>query len=118
MTLAPNQREVSLRLVNPRKVVCSLILEPWGESFAMPGGAAFDVIACGPQGDGLEIAFESRRITVWGWPGSVVRVMHHGIELGAGARPPVPGVKEAQATHLPSPPRARGNGRSPRGRRA
>lgn len=86
-------KEVHLRLVNPRTVVTMLVLEPWGESFAMPGGAVFELVARGPEGDELEVSQEDDVITVWGWPGSVVRVFCGQTELGYDPerRPPVPG---------------------------
>lgn len=38
----------------------------------MPGGATFDIVAQGPDGDALEIEFDETDITVYGWSGSVV----------------------------------------------
>ncbi|MBA2449532.1 MAG: hypothetical protein H0V51_16050 [Chloroflexi bacterium] len=90
------------RLVNARDITIKCYLEPWGEEFEMPPGAIFRVVARGPQGDGLEVTIADEQITVWGWPGSVVRLFHDGVELGAGEWertpvPPMPPLEEASA---------------------
>jgi len=83
---------VATRLVNSREVPLTFYLEPWGEAYDMPPAAIFEVVARGPAGDGLEVAIAEEHITVWGWPGSVLRVFSNGTELGAGKweRSPVP----------------------------
>ena len=60
----------------------------------MPPGAAFGVVARGPEGDVLEVTVGEGQITLGGWPGSVVTLFHHGTGLGAGEweRSPVPSM--------------------------
>lgn len=82
-----------VRIVNPSDAEMTFILEPWGETYPMPPHAEFVITGSGPEGDGPEIACTANVVTVWGWPGSVLRVFHREVELGpAGvARPPMPG---------------------------
>jgi hypothetical protein len=91
---------VTARLVNAHEVPITFYLEPWGEAYAMPPGAVFEVVARGPHGDGLEVAFAADQITVWAWPGSVVSLSHAGTELGAGnwGRSPVPAMPPVETT--------------------
>jgi hypothetical protein len=58
----------------------------------MPAGSAVTVMAVGPGGQVLEIAVEGNSITLYGWPGSVVRLFQGETELGKGRweRPPAP----------------------------
>ncbi len=82
---AADECVAATRLVNSRDVAVKLLLEPWGEVYEMAPGAVFEVMARGPAGDALEVAIADDAITVWGWPGSVVRLFHEGTELGAGS---------------------------------
>lgn len=85
------RHEVRVRVANPHEQETILVLEPWGETYTMPAGASFDVIAEGPASDTLEITSNDAVIVVWGWPGSVIRLFHGDIELGDHlARPAVP----------------------------
>jgi hypothetical protein len=83
---------VSLTVRNVRAVAVTFHLEPWGEEYPMPPGAAFQVVARGPEGDSLELEAGDDGIIVYGWPGSVVWLFHDGQELGGGRgeRQPVP----------------------------
>jgi hypothetical protein len=82
----------SLTVRNTCAVAVTFHLEPWGEEYPMPPGAAFQVVARGPEGDALELEVGDDGIIVYGWPGSVVWLSHDGQELGGrrGERPPVP----------------------------
>lgn len=73
--------KTSLR--NRRKGPVTLRLEPWGEAYSFPAGATFQVVARGPEGDSLEIAWGPDGVTVYGWPGSIVSVLRKGVDVGA-----------------------------------
>jgi len=55
---------------------------------------SYELVAEGPGGDTLELAYGSGEVTVWGWPGSVVKVIEAGAELDQGRwdRAPVPSM--------------------------
>jgi hypothetical protein len=95
MTAASSATEhkTVVRIVNPRNTATTLVLEPWGEVFEMPARAEFIILGRGPEGDGPEIAVDDDGITVWAWPGSVLRVFHGEVELGHAGdqRTPMPG---------------------------
>ena len=82
---------IRLRLRNRRKSPLTVALEPWGDTYDMPPGEAFDVLATGPNDQGiLEIDDEDECIIVYGWSGSIVRLFNAHGELGAGASPRQP----------------------------
>jgi hypothetical protein len=58
----------------------------------MPAGAVFLVIASALRTGELEVDSAQDSITVYGWPGSTVRLFHDALELGSGTgvRPEVP----------------------------
>jgi hypothetical protein len=75
---------------NRRRKAITLRIEPWGEEYAVAPGATVQVVARGPAGDELDIRWEGDRVTVYGWPGSVVAVLRKGVDMGAepsGRRP-------------------------------
>jgi hypothetical protein len=74
---------VKVPLRNRRKAPVRLRLEPWGEEYTMAPGATVQVVARGPEGDSIEIAWGKGDVTVYGWPGSVVSVLRKGVDLGA-----------------------------------
>ncbi|MBI2759949.1 MAG: hypothetical protein HYX51_00790 [Chloroflexi bacterium] len=88
----PRVSESVVRIVNPTGRELEFVLEPWGETFAMPPHAEFVIVGSGPPGDGPEVSYDDEVITVWGWPGSVLRVFHDDRELGrvGGKRIPMP----------------------------
>jgi hypothetical protein len=59
-------------------------LEPWGEQYRLAPEETFEIVARGPEGDTLEVEFADDQIILYGWPGSVVTLLHKGTELGAG----------------------------------
>src|SRR5690349_9345047 len=69
------------RIVNSSDASVDLVLEPWGEVHQMSPGAEFDIQVDGPEGHRLEVAYNTGSITVWGWPGSTMRLLQNGIEL-------------------------------------
>jgi hypothetical protein len=91
---APEAAEAVLCLTvrNTRAVAVTFYLEPWGEEYPMPPGAAFQVVARGPEGGSLELEAGDDVIIVYAWPGSVAWLFHDGQELGGGRgeRQPVP----------------------------
>lgn len=91
---APATHIVRTRLVNSTSQPLTVRLEPWGDEFIMAPEMAYDLVAEGPGDDTLELAYGSGDITVWGWPGSVVRVLEAGVELDGGRweRAPVPSM--------------------------
>jgi hypothetical protein len=94
MRCEPETKEysTSLRVCNAHSFPMTLCLEPWGEQYTMAPEATFTAVARGPEGDTLEVEFADDRITVYGWPGSVVTLFHEGQEVGSGTsvRAPVP----------------------------
>ncbi len=75
-----------LNLVNPSDSEITFVLEPWGESYSMPAGAVFRVVAEGPDGEDPEVAFQDGSIVVWAWPGSTVRLFQGDFEFGGTPR--------------------------------
>jgi hypothetical protein len=95
-----NEREqvVTARLRNGGSVEMTVHVEPWGEQFAMPPGATFEVAARGPGGDDLEITLDGDSVTLWGWAGSVVTLTQRGVELRtAGERQGAPASHDVAA---------------------
>ena len=89
---ATKEYVMSLRLCNARTIPVTLYLEPWGEQYALPSETTLTVVARGPQGDTLEVEWADEHITLYGWPGSIVTLLHDGKEVGVGTseRTPVP----------------------------
>lgn len=78
----PTEPTVTLRLRNSQPTAQTLYLEPWGDAYPMPPGAVFEVVARGPEGDGLEVEIGDGGLIVWGWSGSVVSLSQDGVALG------------------------------------
>jgi hypothetical protein len=90
-----------VRVRNQHDHEMRFLLEPWGEEYPMPADARFDVIAQGPTGGALDIELSAGTVTVHGWSGSVIRLSHDGVELGAGLGP------RTDVPPTPEPPSAR-----------
>jgi hypothetical protein len=90
--MPPPESIVTLTVRNARAAEVVFHLEPWGEEYPMPPGAAFQIVARGPAGQSLELEVGEERLIVYGWPGSVVSLFDERGELGGGSgeRPPVP----------------------------
>jgi hypothetical protein len=89
----------SLRVYNSRAITLTFSLEPWGEQYRLAPEETFEIVARGPEGDSLEVEFADDRITLYGWPGSVVTLLHKGTELGAGdsKHTPIPATPRGEA---------------------
>ena len=94
----------ALQLTNAHSEAIRFYLEPWGEEYTMPSGATFEVVARGPQGGSLDVAVADDAITIWGWAGSVVALLHEGTLLGPplDGRTPVPVMAEGEERSAPS----------------
>jgi hypothetical protein len=97
MPYDPETKEyvASLRIYNSRSITLTFSLEPWGEQYKLAPEETFEVVARGPEGDSLEVAFADDQIILYGWPGSVVTLFHKGTELGA---------SNAEHTPIPATP--------------
>jgi hypothetical protein len=59
-----------------------LILEPWGEQYQIAVGQIVEVIGSGGlEGMSFEIDHLDECIIVYGWQGSIVKVLSAGVEL-------------------------------------
>lgn len=87
---------VKTSIRNRRKRALKLRLEPWGEEYAVPPGASVQVLARGPSGDTMDVQWKPDAVTVFAWPGSVLRVTKRGVDLGA-----APGQKYADRKTAP-----------------
>ncbi len=66
---------------NQRPYTIDFVMEPWGDIFEMPPGKTYQVIAEGPKFGKLEKRISARRVTVYGWPGSSLKVMSDGVDI-------------------------------------
>ena len=81
----PREITLTLRLNNNSADRLAVCVEPWCEHYSLLPAATLDVIAKGPEDALLEVDWEPARLTIYGWPGSVVAVLKDGKELLAGA---------------------------------
>ena len=65
----------SFRISNSSGGSLTVYLEPWGECDILETGFSLEIEARGPQVDMLEITYGANCITVFGWPGSDVRIL-------------------------------------------
>jgi hypothetical protein len=92
------QSSINIRNASGRTLTFNL--EPWGEQTEMPAGATFTVTAEAGQQGSFEVEHDEDEITLWVWPGAVVKVFCGGDELGVSAgtqRPAVPPVPGGQS---------------------
>jgi len=101
METAKLTHETRLRVTNPDTTEATLLLEPWGETYAMPAGGVFEVHAEGPEGGAMEVAVEKSVVAVWAWPGSTVRLFQGETELGGDSRRPAVPYESAKPPILP-----------------
>jgi len=95
MPCDPETKEyvTSLWVCNSRSMALTFSLEPWGEQYTLAPEETFEIVARGPEEDSLEVEFADDQIIVYGWPGSVVALLHKGTELGVG---------DAERTSMPA----------------
>jgi hypothetical protein len=88
VTLARKAKEstrlqtVKLRIVNWRNVEIRFVLEPWGESYPFAPEDQFVVEFEGPPPADPEVVDEEQSVTVWGWAGSIARLLKNSVEVG------------------------------------
>jgi hypothetical protein len=70
-----------LRVSNYDAEPITLCLEPWADEIPIPSKVGFEIVAEGPEGNCLEVTYEERRISVYGWSGSVLSVFKDGDRL-------------------------------------
>jgi hypothetical protein len=70
-----------LRVSNYGSEPITLCLEPWADEIPVPSKVTFEIVAEGPDGNCLEVTYRERRISVYGWSGSVLSVFHEGDRL-------------------------------------
>jgi hypothetical protein len=70
-----------LRISNDYLEPITFCLEPWADEIAIPSKASFEIVAEGPNGDHLEVTYEERRVSVYGWSGSTLSVFRDGERL-------------------------------------
>ena len=70
-----------LRISNDYSEPITLCLEPWADEISILSKARFKIVAEGLKGDHLEVTYEERRISVYGWSGSTLSVFHDGERL-------------------------------------
>jgi len=70
-----------LRVSNIYSEPIILCLEPWADEILIPSKVSFEIVAEGPKGDHLEVTFEERRVSVYGWSGSILSVFQDGEKL-------------------------------------
>jgi len=88
---------VMLRIRNTSADQVIFSIEPWGEEYAMPSLAVFEVKARERAGSTLLLEHSGNRITLWA--AEVDTLVYEGEELGAGlwkraVAPPTPPNKE------------------------
>jgi hypothetical protein len=76
--MAKSKRYPVTRITNKGDKPMIFVLEPWGEVYGMPPGAAFDVLSDGPPDQALEMEAGGNTVTVYGWVGSSLWVNHNG----------------------------------------
>ena len=64
----------ALRVRNATSVPKKLWIEPWGDELVLESGVVLTIVAYGPSGDCLEVMDGDPGITVYGWPGSTLRL--------------------------------------------
>jgi hypothetical protein len=70
-----------LRVSNLDSEFITLWLEPWGDMVSIPLNVSVEIVASGPEGDHLEVTCGERRISVYGWSGSILSVFKDGDRL-------------------------------------
>jgi hypothetical protein len=77
----PDERLLTLAVRNTGTKELTFALELWGREYSILPGDALQVAWWGPLGGLLEVETGDDRLTVYGWPGSDIRVFRDGKEL-------------------------------------
>jgi hypothetical protein len=90
--LTNNSLRQNLWLRNEHRTPIVLCIEPWASELLIPPGVDYQVIAEGPSGYTFLVVPSDGRITIHGWPGSVVSVFDGENEVMAcrQVHPPIP----------------------------
>ena len=67
--------------MNSKNHGVTFVLEPWGDVYEMAPGDQYLVIFTGPMPAEPEVDLTDDAITVYGWTGSMVRVVKDGEEV-------------------------------------
>jgi len=81
MKAAKKDTETRLRVINSKTHRVSFVLEPWGDVYDMEPADEYVVIFTGPVPAEPEVDLMDDSITVYGWTGSMVRVIKDGKEV-------------------------------------
>jgi hypothetical protein len=76
-----------LWLRNDHTSAIILCVEPWANELLIPPGRYYVVVAEGPMGWTLGVSSSDGRITVFGWPGSVLSVFAGRTEILSCSQP-------------------------------
>src|SRR5215212_11134296 len=90
----------SINITNVRGRTVIFHLEPWGEQLEMAAGVTFTVTAEAERQGSFEVEHGEDEVTLWAWPGSVVKLFCEGAEVGVSAgreRPAAPAVPDGQS---------------------
>lgn len=90
----PPMTVVKMPLRNRSPNALQVRLEPWGQTLLLPSGTTWELVARGPGGESLELLREEDLVTVYGWSGATLRVLHEGRDVDGGARLTAPRIPE------------------------
>jgi hypothetical protein len=65
-----------LRVSNSYSEPITPCLEPWADELRILRKVTYEIRAEGPAGDCLQVDYDELRITVYGWSGSILEVVH------------------------------------------
>lgn len=84
-----HEYEMTIIVSNAHATDFTLVLEPWGRSYAMPPQASYTIVfrsLVPPQPPNtVEVVYGTDQIAVYGWVGCLLAVYHHGEVLPPGA---------------------------------
>ena len=81
MKSGKKEQETRLRVINSKAHGVTFVLEPWGDIYDMAPEDEFVVVFLGPGPAEPEVDLTEDAVTVYGWTGSMVRVLKNGDEL-------------------------------------
>ncbi len=82
------------RIHNGQPGPINLLVEPWGDVHQMDSGDALEIVAIGPADGSLDCEITGNGFTIFGWAGSVVKILRDGKEIvpNSSGSVPVPGA--------------------------